>query len=86
MTSPPGLSPEAALSAQPAPRRRGLPGLPVMLMILAIADLRVDLLLLFDHFTLTTLTQAILSHPLAVAVLVAQPSLWRHYRGPRGRS
>jgi hypothetical protein len=57
-----------------------------MLMILAIADLRVDLLLLFDHFTLTTLTQAILSHPLAVAVLVAQPSLWRHYRGRRGRS
>jgi hypothetical protein len=43
-------------------------------------DLRVDLQLLADHFTITSLLEAIRSHPLAMAVLIFTPSLWRRYR------
>jgi hypothetical protein len=63
--------------------RRALPLVPILLAILALSDLRVELLLLADHFTFTTLTVAIRSHLLAVAVLLLQPSLWRLYRGSR---
>ena len=49
------------------------------LLLLALGDLRVDLQLLIDHFTVTTLVTAMRSHPLAVVVLMAQPSLWRRY-------
>ncbi|MEB3270268.1 MAG: hypothetical protein VKJ44_01280 [Synechococcus sp.] len=71
-----------ATAAGPA-RSASLPLLPLLLLLLALADLRTELLLLFDHFTVTSLLQAILSHPLAVVVLLAQPSLWRRYRGRR---
>ena len=47
----------------------------------AFLDLRVDLQLLSDHFTLTALAEAIRHHPLAVVVLLFAPSLWRRYRG-----
>lgn len=57
--------------------------LPPVLLVLAVLDLRTELLLLFDHFTLTSVLTAILAHPLAVVVLLAQPSLWRHYHGGR---
>jgi hypothetical protein len=60
--------------------RRSLPLLPLILLLLALADLHTELQLLFDHITLTSLQAAIANHPLAVVVLVAQPSLWRHYR------
>ncbi len=64
--------------------RRGLPLLPLLLLLLALADLQIEFRILFDRFTLTSLITAIRSHSLAVAVLVLQPSLWRHYRrGPR---
>ena len=56
------------------------PLVPVALLLLALGDLRVELQLLFDHLTLTSLLEAVVSHPLAVAVLLLQPSLWRHYR------
>lgn len=82
MTTPGATSPDAGETDSPS-RRSGFLGLPLLLLILAIGDLRVDLRLLLDHFTITSLTQAIVSHPLAVTVLVAQPSLWRRYRGPR---
>ena len=59
--------------------RRGLPLLPVILLLLALGDLHTELQLLFDHITLTSLLATVANHPLAVAVLVAQPSLWRHY-------
>jgi hypothetical protein len=65
-------------------RRGGWPLLPVVLLVLALIDLRVELILLWDHLTLTSLTAAIRSHLLAVTVLVAQPSLWHHYRRARG--
>ncbi|WP_416233277.1 hypothetical protein [Cyanobium gracile] len=58
--------------------------LPLVLLVLALIDLRVELILLWDHFTLTSLTAAVRSHLLAVAVLVSQPSLWHHYRRSRG--
>ena len=54
--------------------------LPPLLLLLALIDLRTELQLLWDHVTITTLITAIRSHLLAVVVLVAQPSLWRHYR------
>jgi hypothetical protein len=40
----------------------------------------VEILLLIDHFTFTSLVQGITAHPLAVVVLLLQPSLWRRYR------
>ncbi len=64
--------------------RSGWPLLPVVLLVLALIDLRVELILLWDHLTLTSLTAAVRSHLLAVTVLVAQPSLWHHYRRLRG--
>ena len=52
---------------------------PVLLVMLALADLRTEILLLLDHFTLTSLLFAMRHHVLAVAVLLGSPSLWRRY-------
>jgi hypothetical protein len=49
----------------------------VLLGGLALLDLRVEVLLLLDHFTWTSLLAAPLAHPLAIAVLVVLPGLWR---------
>jgi hypothetical protein len=54
---------------------------PISLGLLALLDLRVELQLLVDHFTLAGLAAAIRSHPLAVAVLLLLPSLLQRYRG-----
>jgi len=51
-----------------------------LLGLLALLDLRVELILLFDHITWTSLAEGLRNHILAVAVLLALPSLWRHYR------
>jgi hypothetical protein len=59
---------------------RGLPLIPLLLVVLAVADLRDELRLLADHFTWTSLATGILQHPLAVAVLALTPSLVRRYR------
>ncbi|MDM7952068.1 MAG: hypothetical protein QUV07_02465 [Cyanobium sp. CZS 25K] len=64
-------------------RGGGWPLLPLVLLVLALIDLRVELILLWDHLTLTSINAAIRSHLLAVAVLVCQPSLWHHYRRSR---
>jgi len=48
--------------------------------LLALLDLRVELILLFDHITWTSLAEGLRNHILAVTVLLALPSLWRHYR------
>ncbi len=81
-------APAAASSAPDplaSPRRRGaLPLVPLLLLVLALIDLRVEIQLLADRFTLTSLLHAIRYHWLATAVLLLQPSLWRHYaRSPR---
>ena len=54
--------------------------LPLLLIVLALVDLRTELLLLLDHFTFTSLFYGIRHHALAVVVLLAAPSLWRRYR------
>lgn len=74
---------DPALAATEPARGSRVPLLPAALLIFALLDLRTELLLLFDHFTLTSVLTAIASHPLAVLVLLAQPSLWRRYRGRR---
>ena len=58
--------------------------IPLLLLLLALSDLRTELRLLADQVTLTTLVFAVRHHFLAVVVLVLQPSLWSHY-GPRRR-
>jgi len=45
-------------------------------MCLSIYDLRIDLCLLFDSFTLTTLLYTIKEHPLAITVLLIVPNLF----------
>ncbi len=57
--------------------------MPLLLGLLALLDLRVELQLLGDHFTLAALAAAVRSHPLAVAVLLLLPSLARQYRKRR---
>ena len=58
----------------------GSRGLPLLLIVLALVDLRMELLLLLDHFTFTSLLYGIKHHALAVMVLLSAPSLWRRYR------
>ena len=50
---------------------------PPLLVLLAMLDLRVELQLLYDHFSVSALGFALSSHPLAVAVLLLMPYLWR---------
>jgi hypothetical protein len=61
-------------------QRRSIPWMLVVLGILALVDLRVELLLLLDHFTWTSLLAIPVAHPLAVAVLVLLPGLWSRCR------
>jgi hypothetical protein len=51
------------------------PWLAWLLLILAVYDLRLELQLLADHFTLTALNAAISNHPLAMVVLLIMPPL-----------
>jgi hypothetical protein len=53
---------------------------PLLLALLALIDLRVELQLLFDHVTLSSLSEAVRNHLLAVMVLIFTPSLLRRYR------
>jgi hypothetical protein len=50
---------------------------PILLGLLALLDLNQELQLLVQHFTLTALWYAVVSHPLAVVVLILLPHLWR---------
>ena len=52
----------------------------MLLALLALLDLRVELQLLADHFTLASLAAAIRNHLLATAVLLLLSSLLHHYR------
>ena len=58
-------------------------GVPLLLGLLALLDLRVELQLLADHFTLAAVGAAVRNHLLAVAVLLLLPSLATHYRDLR---
>lgn len=57
--------------------RRPSDWLPPALALLAMYSLRVDLQLLLEHFTWSSLISAIAANPLAVAVLVLTPALMR---------
>jgi len=59
---------------------RRAPLVPVLLILLALWDLRAELQLISDHFTWVTLRAALVQHPLAVGVLVLSPNLWRRFR------
>ncbi|MFI0402304.1 MAG: hypothetical protein ACH34U_05230 [Cyanobium sp.] len=61
--------------------KRKVPLIPFLLLGLALADLKLEIRLLLDHFTLTTLLVAIQNHLLAFTILALLPSLWRRYRG-----
>ncbi|MEX0589317.1 MAG: hypothetical protein WD136_08680, partial [Cyanobium sp.] len=72
--------------SSPRTNRGGYRGgytVPLLLGLLALLDLRIELRLLWDHFTLASLASALRSHPLAVAVLLLLPSLIKHYRSRR---
>ena len=60
--------------------RRSLRWIPLLLLLLALNDLRTELRLLADHITVTSLVFTLRHHTLAVVVLVLQPSLWSRYR------
>lgn len=49
----------------------------ITLYILAIYELRVDLKLLFDYFTITTLFYTLIGHPLSLCILLLMPYLFR---------
>jgi len=49
------------------------------LILLALGDLRTEILLLSDQFTMTGLGYAIRHHQLAVLVLLGSGSLWRRF-------
>lgn len=61
------------------PQRKGqAPWLvPVVLVLLALLDLRVEIQLLLEHFTISSLIQIPRHHPLAVMVLLLSPALLR---------
>ena len=50
--------------------------LQTLLMILSIYDLRIDIRILFDFFTFSTLFYTISEHPLAITILISSPSLF----------
>ncbi len=47
----------------------------IILIILSIYDLRIDIRLLFDFFTFSTLFYTFSEHPLAITVLITIPTL-----------
>jgi len=49
--------------------------LQILLILLSIYDLRIDLRILFDVFTFSTLFYTISEHPLALTILITSPSL-----------
>ncbi len=48
----------------------------IMLITLSIYDLRIDIRLLLDFFTFSTLFYTISEHPLAITVLLTMPNLF----------
>ena len=54
-----------------------LPLVPILLVLLALLDLRGELQLLADHFTFASLAEIPRHHPLAIAVLMSTPWMIR---------
>ncbi len=51
--------------------------LQILLITLSIYDLRIDLRILIDFFTFSTLFYTISNHPLAITILITSPSLFK---------
>ena len=49
--------------------------LQILLIVLSIYDLRIDIRILIDFFTFSTLFYTISEHPLAITILITSPSL-----------
>jgi hypothetical protein len=49
--------------------------LQILLIVLSIYDLRIDIRILIDFFTFSTLMYTISEHPLAITILITSPSL-----------
>ena len=49
----------------------------IILIIFSIYDLRIDIRLLFDYFTFSSLLYTISEHPLAIIVLITIPTLFK---------
>ncbi len=54
--------------------------LQTLLIILSIYDLRIDLRILLDFFTFSTLFYTISEHPLAITILITSPWFFRKKR------
>ena len=54
-------------------RHQPLPVIPLLLAVLALLDLRTEVQLLLDHFTVASLIEIPRHHPLAIAVLACTP-------------
>ncbi len=52
----------------------------IILIILSIYDLRIDIRLLLDYFTFSTLFYTISEHPLAITVLITTPRFFTSLR------
>ncbi len=52
----------------------------ITLITLSIYDLRIDLRLLFDFFTFSTLFYTISEHPLAITVLITMPRFFKSFK------
>ena len=53
--------------------------IPIILISLSIYDLRIDLRLLLDSFTFSSLFYTISEHPLAITVLISSPTLFKSF-------
>ena len=54
--------------------------IPFLLIILSIYDLRIDLRILLDFFTFSSLLYTITEHPLAITVLLTIPTIFNTFR------
>ena len=52
--------------------------LQILLITLSLYDLRIDLRILIDFFTFSTLFYTIAEHPLAITILITSPSLFKN--------
>ena len=57
-----------------------------ILIILSIYDLRIDLRLMLDFFTFSTLFYTIFEHPLAITVFLITPSLFNSLNNEKSKN
>ena len=60
--------------------------LQIILIILSIYDLRIDLRILIDFFTFSTLFYTIFEHPLAITILFTSPYLLKTINNSKYRN